>query len=136
MGVAAEKISLVPYAIDNARFLRDAHLSPQQRAAARRRYGLSPERPVVLYVSKLQRRKHPDDLLRAARKLAAEGLDFDLAIAGAGEMEDELKAMAADVGRQCRVSGLRQSERDAAAARRRRYLRAAGRERALGARRQ
>lgn len=98
MGVAAEKISLMPYAIDNARFLRDADLSPQQRMAARARHGLSPERPVVLYVSKLQKRKHPDDLICAARKLAAEGLDFQLAIAGSGEMEEELKAMAADVG--------------------------------------
>lgn len=97
MGAPEEKISLLPYAIDNARFLRDARLSPQQRKETRRRYGLSETRPVVLYVSKLQRRKHPDDLLRAARKLAVDGLDFDLAIAGSGEMLGELKAMAGDL---------------------------------------
>jgi glycosyltransferase involved in cell wall biosynthesis len=51
----------------------------------------------VLYASKLQRRKHPDDLLRAARRLAGEGVDFELAIAGAGEMRGELEAMAADL---------------------------------------
>jgi glycosyltransferase involved in cell wall biosynthesis len=96
MGAPDEKISLVPFAIDNARFLRDARLSPQERVAVRRRHGLSPERPVVLYASKLQRRKHPDDLLRAARGLAGEGLDFELAIAGSGEMRAELEAMAAD----------------------------------------
>ena len=52
----------------------------------------------MLYVSKLQRRKHPDDLLRAAGMLGAQGLDFDLAIAGSGEMEGELKAMAGALG--------------------------------------
>jgi glycosyltransferase involved in cell wall biosynthesis len=98
MGAPEEKISLVPYAIDNARFLRDARLSPQERAQTRRRYGLSQTRPIVLYVSKLQRRKRPDDLLRAARKLASEGLDFDLAIAGSGEMLGELQATAASLG--------------------------------------
>jgi glycosyltransferase involved in cell wall biosynthesis len=97
MGAPEEKISLVPFAIDNARFLRDARLSPQERAAVRSRYGLSPHRPILLYVSKLQRRKRPDDLLRAAQKLVGQGLDFELAIAGAGEMRGELEAMAADL---------------------------------------
>ncbi|OBS51668.1 hypothetical protein A8B73_14665 [Methylosinus sp. 3S-1] len=98
MGAPAEKIALVPYAIDNDRFLRDARLSPQARVAARSRYGFREGRPVVLYVSKLQRRKHPDDLLRAAGMLAAEGLDFDLAIAGSGEMEGDLRKMAGALG--------------------------------------
>jgi len=95
MGVPDEKISLFPYTIDNARFMRDARLSPQERAAYRARIGVSPDRPAILYVSKLQRRKHPDDLLRAAQMLAGEGLAFDLVLAGSGEMLGELRAMAA-----------------------------------------
>ncbi len=98
LGVADEKISLLPYTIDNARFTRDARLSAQEQAAVRERHGIAADRPAILYVSKLQRRKHPDDLLRAAQKLAAEGLDFDLVLAGNGEMLDELKAMAAASG--------------------------------------
>ncbi len=98
MGVPQSKIHLAPYAIDNARFMRDARMTQEERRAVRRRYGLSEDRPVVLYASKLQRRKFPDDLLRAAQKLAAEGLEFELALAGAGEMLGELQAMAAAGG--------------------------------------
>ena len=98
MGVPEHKICLVPYSVDNARFTRDARLAPDERAAVRQRYGISPTRPAILYVSKLQRRKHPDDLVRAARILAREGLAFDLVIAGNGEMLPELREMAAREG--------------------------------------
>jgi len=94
MGAPAQKITLFPYAVDNARFMRTSQLDPQQRADIRRRLGLSPDRPAVLFVSKLQRRKHPDDLLRAAHRLTDEGLQFDLVLAGSGEMRDELGTLA------------------------------------------
>jgi glycosyltransferase involved in cell wall biosynthesis len=98
MGVVDAKISLLPYTIDNARFLRDARLADEERAATRARFGIAPDRPAILYVSKLQRRKRPDDLLRAAQKLAGEGLAFDLVLAGSGEMLNDLKEMAAASG--------------------------------------
>lgn len=98
MGAPDDKISSTPYAIDNARFMRDARLSPEERAAVRRCYGLSADRPALLFVSKLQRRKRPDDLLHAAARLAAEGLEFDLVIAGSGEMSEELESTAAALG--------------------------------------
>lgn len=98
MGVPEEKISLVPYAVDNARFMAKARLTDDERRATRQRYGISPDRPVILYVSKFLRRKHPDHLVLAAQRLAAEGLSFDLVLTGGGEMQAELEALIARGG--------------------------------------
>ena len=98
MGVPDEKISIVPYTVDNARFTAKARMSSERRRETRRRYGIADGRPAVLYVSKLMRRKHPDHLVEAAQRLAREGLDFDLVLAGSGEMEAELKAQVARGG--------------------------------------
>jgi glycosyltransferase involved in cell wall biosynthesis len=98
MGVPEGKISLVPYAVDNARFMTDARLTDEERRATRQRYGISPDRPAILYVSKFLRRKHPDHLVLAAQRLAAEGLSFDLVLAGSGEMQAELEVLIARGG--------------------------------------
>lgn len=94
MGVPEHKISFVPYTVDNARFTKASTLTEAERADVRARYGISTDRPAILYASKFQRRKHPDDLIRATQKLTAEGLDFDLVMVGSGEMASELKALA------------------------------------------
>ena len=97
MGVPDNRISLVPYTVDNARFTTRATLSEEQRAAVRERYGISSDRPAILFISKFMRRKHPDHLVEAARRLAAEGLAFDLVLAGNGEMQAELERLASDL---------------------------------------
>lgn len=96
MGVPEDRISMFPYTVDNDRLIAASRMDAGDRAAFRARIGAKEGRPAVLFVSKLQRRKRPDDLIRAARRLAAEGLEFDLIIAGTGEMESELKRLAAE----------------------------------------
>jgi glycosyltransferase involved in cell wall biosynthesis len=95
MGIPDRRISLFPYTVDHSRLMPASQMGEEERAAFRARIGLTPDRLAVLYVSKLQRRKHPDDLIRAAQSLASQGLDFDLVVAGTGEMEAELKSLAA-----------------------------------------
>jgi glycosyltransferase involved in cell wall biosynthesis len=95
MGVPADKISLVPYTVDNERFMTRARMTPDERRAMRRRFGISDDRPAIIYVSKLMPRKHPDHLIKAAQRLAREGLSFDLVVAGSGEMGDELNRLIA-----------------------------------------
>jgi glycosyltransferase involved in cell wall biosynthesis len=97
MGVPDSRISLVPYTVDNTRFTAKSTLSEVERLATRNRYGISSDRPAILYVSKFMRRKHPDHLVEAARRLAAEGLSFDLVLAGNGEMQRELEGMIVDL---------------------------------------
>jgi glycosyltransferase involved in cell wall biosynthesis len=95
LGVPNERISMFPFAVDNERIIREARLGEAERLAVRERLGVRSGVPVVIYASKLQQRKHPDDLIEAARRLAREGIDFDVVIGGSGPMEAELKARAA-----------------------------------------
>jgi glycosyltransferase involved in cell wall biosynthesis len=66
------------------------------RAAWRAKLGKA-DRPLVLFVGKLSAKKGVDVLLHAAHKLAQEGLAFRLVIAGAGELESELKWLAKEL---------------------------------------
>lgn len=95
MGVPNSKIFDVPYAVDNERMIASSSLSSAERSAKRRELGARDGVPLLVYASKLTRRKHPDDLLEAARSLRREGLDFDLLFVGTGEMEEELRNAAA-----------------------------------------
>ena len=97
MGVPDSKLFDFPYTVDNSRMIEASDLTPEDRAALRQRYGVRNDVPVVLYASKFMERKHPDDVLEAARRLRAEGLDFDVVMAGAGEMDAELRAMAQSI---------------------------------------
>src|SRR5262249_34246292 len=93
MGVAEEKIFLVPYSVDNDRFMRSAALSNDERAKVRARYHVPADQPCVLYAAKFTRRKRPGDLLAAARRLReATDIPFTVVMVGSGELEAELRA--------------------------------------------
>lgn len=94
-GVPEERIFDVPFSVDNERFARDSALSPSERRAARARLGAHEGQVVLLYAGKLMRRKHPDDLLRAAAKLLGLGHSVHVVIAGSGELDEELRQLAA-----------------------------------------
>lgn len=95
LGVPDHKLFDFPYTVDNARMMSAAQMTAEERSAYRKGLGIEDNRPVILYASKFTRRKHPDDLIAAARILRDSGLDFHLVLAGAGEMDDELRALAA-----------------------------------------
>lgn len=95
LGVPAARIFRVPFSVDNARFGQQARLSPDERRARRARLGVHDERPILLYASKLMRRKHPDDLLRAAARLLGRGHALSVVVAGSGEMDADLRQLAA-----------------------------------------
>jgi len=93
MGVSDEKIFLVPYTVDNDRFVQSANLSQDQKAEVRRRYNIPVDRPSVLYAAKFTRRKRPGDLLEAARRLKVESeRPFTVVMVGSGALEQELRA--------------------------------------------
>lgn len=58
------------------------------RSLMRRRYGLDPERPVLLYVGRVDREKGLDDLVQAVYQ--GERSDYQVAIAGKGMYRDML----------------------------------------------
>jgi glycosyltransferase involved in cell wall biosynthesis len=98
MGVQPERIFRMPYVVDNARFITAARLTAAERASLRRAWGVNDDRPVLLFVGKFQRRKRPDDLLRAASLLIQRGLIFQVVFVGSGEMENALRSLANDLG--------------------------------------
>lgn len=95
MGVPDSKLFDFPYTVDNDRFVAAAALTADERRAERARLGITDDRPIVLYASKFTKRKHPDHLIHAQHVLRSRGLDFHLMLAGAGEMEGDLRALAA-----------------------------------------
>ncbi|WP_407166042.1 glycosyltransferase family 4 protein [Bradyrhizobium sp. ORS 111] len=94
MGVPERCIFTMPYTVDNDRFIAASHLSTVERAELRAGFGVTDDRPVVLFAAKFQHRKRPDDLLRAASRLRDEKADFHLLMIGSGEMETELRFLA------------------------------------------
>jgi glycosyltransferase involved in cell wall biosynthesis len=98
MGVAEERIFSMPYAVDNTRFTDGSRLSAEQRKKVRAELGVGDLDPIVLYAAKLQIRKHPDDLLRAAHRLQNRGIRFHVVVVGSGEMAGGLVDFAQRLG--------------------------------------
>lgn len=83
-GVAADRIFSVPYAVDNAAFQAAVKSVAPNREKLRHSFGFAPGRPIVLFASKMQRRKRPSDLLSAWTILPVEHRPY-LLFVGDGE---------------------------------------------------
>lgn len=91
----------MPYAVDNEYFSAKASDASRGRAEMQRELGIEPGRPVILFASKLQARKHCDHLIAAYARLSPNrGLDPEpyLVIVGDGEQRAELERQAAATG--------------------------------------
>ncbi|HEY1741931.1 MAG TPA: glycosyltransferase family 4 protein [Granulicella sp.] len=93
---------LMPYAVDNPFFARRAEEATAGEDQLRLELGLEPGHPVILFASKLQRRKHCDHLIEAYSSLLR---DYDssgykpyLVIVGNGEERANLEARCHDLG--------------------------------------
>lgn len=92
---------LLPYAVDNQWFQQQSRLASAQRASLQQELDLDPERPVILFASKLQSRKHCSDLIAAYQHLApspAQEPSAYLVIVGDGEQREALHHQAAATG--------------------------------------
>ncbi len=93
-GVNPDRLFDVPYAVDNAFFVRETALFKVRVAGTRVELGLPTDRPLILYASKLIPRKRPLDLLAAFRRLREGGIQAALMFVGSGELEPALKEYA------------------------------------------
>lgn len=104
----------VPYAVDNAFFARRAAEAAAHAPAQRRDLHLEQGRPVILFASKLQKRKHADHLVRAFAALRAQlPVPPYLLIVGDGEERQSLEQLGEELqlGPDLRFAGFRnQSE--------------------------
>lgn len=97
---------LMPYAVDNDYFQERSRLAPSQRNELLAELNLDPARPIILFASKLQKRKRCEDLLEAYKKLSpSPGIEPHpyLVIVGDGEERASLERQAAETG----FSGIR-----------------------------
>ena len=94
-------VFLMPYSVDNDYFQRRSAEVRDGRGALQAELGLEPGRPVILFASKLQVRKHCGDLIEAYARLSpAAGSEPEpyLVIVGDGEERAALEKRAAATG--------------------------------------
>ena len=98
-GISPERISLVPYAVDNAHFRKGAEDAAPRREALRAELGLEPGRPILLSCGKLIARKRPLELVEAfARVHADPALRRPILVfAGDGPLRAEVEARAQEL---------------------------------------
>jgi len=88
---------LTPYAVNNEYFADLAAAAAPRQHELRTELGLSPERPLILFASKLQQRKHADHLLEAYSRFietrTPENRPY-LVVVGDGEQRAQLEAQA------------------------------------------
>jgi glycosyltransferase involved in cell wall biosynthesis len=91
---------LMPYAVDNQYFAERARAAAEGRASLQTELGLDPTRPVILFASKLQERKHCSHLVEAYTHLSRSGAEPHpyLVIVGDGEERAALERQAAATG--------------------------------------
>ncbi len=92
-GVEPGRLYRCPHSIDVARYAEPAEFFEREAAQWRGQLGISDDRPVVLFAGKFERKKRPVELMRAVQALGDPGLV--LVLAGGGELEDEMNALAA-----------------------------------------
>lgn len=91
MGISSDRIFQVPYTVDNSRFIAAGRAARENRVAMRAKLGMDPDLPAIIYASKFDRRKRPDDLLAAYARLRADGIAAQLVLVGTGVLEKELR---------------------------------------------
>ena len=85
----AERLFFSPHCVDNEWFATRA--TPEARTALRQQRSIRDGATVALFAGKLVPLKRPFDLVRAAGRCRAQGCDLEVMVAGAGELENEMR---------------------------------------------
>ena len=100
-GIAPGRLFPMPYCVDNDFFASRASAAATSREDLRRSLGIEAGRPIILYASKFEARKRPDDLLRAYGHLLGELAGVAkpyLLFVGDGDLRPALEAEAREKG--------------------------------------
>lgn len=93
-GVRPEQLHPAPYCVDNQRFARQADKLVEQRADIRREWGIPENAFCLLFAGKFIPKKHPFDLIAAAKDARLQNLKrpLHLLFVGSGELDAPLRA--------------------------------------------
>jgi glycosyltransferase involved in cell wall biosynthesis len=109
----AGRLFFSPHCVDTQRF--GAGASAEERLRLRNQRAIAPETFLVLFAGRLIPSKRPADVIAAAARCRAQGLPAEVLVAGSGELETHLKAVAAASGVPLHLLGFRnQTEMPAA----------------------
>lgn len=100
-GIKPEKLSLVPWAVDNEFIQRKVEAAAANREQLKESLGLKPNRPIILFVGKLISEKRPADLLHAYRLMSPDGITEPLPyliFVGDGKEREALELAARNTG--------------------------------------
>lgn len=100
-GIAHDQIFYMPYCVDNQFFANHALKASTLREQLRRELRLEPGHPIILYASKFEPRKRPQDLLHAYEQLtigSRAATAAYLVFVGDGELRAPLEAEARSKG--------------------------------------
>lgn len=97
-GAQAGRIFFAPFCVDNAAFTLERDVRRTRREHFRTDLGIPPDAVVILFLSKLTKRKRPKDLLRAFAELTRDFPAAWLVFGGSGEQEQPLIAETAELG--------------------------------------
>jgi glycosyltransferase involved in cell wall biosynthesis len=97
MGVPDDRLFFTPYAADNDRLRAAADELQPRRADLLERFGLRPEVPTFLVLSRLVPKKQPELVVEAFRQARAE-TECQLLIVGSGPCEAEIRRQVSDSG--------------------------------------
>lgn len=98
LGVSESKLAPLPYAVNNEHFLKAATETAAMRDKIRSDFGASANKPIILFVGKLIKRKRVLDLLQAFLTLQQRGIEAVLLIIGDGKEAEQLKKFVAANG--------------------------------------
>lgn len=93
-GIRPEQLHPAPYCVDNGRFARQAAQLAEQRAAIRSEWGIPENALCLLFCGKFIAKKHPFDLIAAAKdsRLRSLGRPIHLLFVGSGELGAQMRA--------------------------------------------
>jgi len=92
-GVEPDRLFECPHSIDVNRFSEPADAFEQEAAQLRQQLGINTDQRVLLFAGKFEHKKRPLELMRAVQKLPS--TDLKLLMVGSGQLEREIKAIAA-----------------------------------------
>lgn len=108
-GASEQRMFFVPHFVDNTWFRERAAEADGQDLRAELR--LDADTAILLFVGKFIPKKRPADVIRAARRLQEQGRSVQVVLVGSGELEDELRASARELGVAVHFAGFKnQSE--------------------------
>lgn len=90
-GVNENRFFRAPYAVDNHLFMQTAGYFSENIDAVKHELGLPLGKPLILFASKLMRRKRPMDVLMAYHRVRNQNIDAALLFVGSGEQEEALR---------------------------------------------